>query len=134
MSLLRGILLSAISLTFFFVLNNPALAQNAGGRVVGTVSDQQRGVIPGANVTVTDAATKLSTTGVTDKDGFFQVLDLPVGTYHVSVGGFQSFQSRGVLKSRRESYRQHVRTDHQYSAKFRTDSAAGSASDVLASE
>jgi hypothetical protein len=69
----------------FAVLSGPAHAQNAGGRVVGTVSDQQGGVIPGANVTVTNAATKVSTTSVTDKDGFFQVLDLPIGTYHVSV-------------------------------------------------
>ncbi|MGB8524216.1 MAG: TonB-dependent receptor, partial [Candidatus Acidiferrales bacterium] len=69
----------------FAILSGQALAQNAGGRVVGTVSDQQGGVIPEANVTVTNSATKVSTTGVTDKDGFFQVLDLPVGTYHVSV-------------------------------------------------
>jgi hypothetical protein len=36
-SLLRGFVLAAISLSLVFVLSKPVLAQNAGGRVVGTV-------------------------------------------------------------------------------------------------
>jgi hypothetical protein len=69
----------------FAILSGQARGQNAGGRVVGTVFDQEGGVIPGANITVTNTATQVGNTSVTDKDGFFQVLDLPIGTYHVSV-------------------------------------------------
>jgi Carboxypeptidase regulatory-like domain/TonB dependent receptor len=69
----------------FGILSAQVRGQNAGGRVVGTVYDQQGAVIPGASVTVTNTATQVGTTSVTDKDGFFQVLDLPVGSYHVAV-------------------------------------------------
>ena len=42
---------------FFTILNRPVRGQNAGGRVVGTVYDQQGGVVPGAIVSVTNVAT-----------------------------------------------------------------------------
>ena len=81
----KVVLLFVLLCGIFAIVSGHALAQNAGGRIVGTVYDQQGGVIPGANVTVTNAATQVGTTSVTDKDGFFQVLDLPIGSYHVSV-------------------------------------------------
>jgi carboxypeptidase family protein len=81
----KVVLFFALLCGVFAILSGQALAQNAGGRIVGTVYDQQGGVIPGANVTVTNTATQVGTTSVTDKDGFFQVLDLPIGTYHVSI-------------------------------------------------
>lgn len=75
----------ALLLGIFGILSGQVRGQNAGGRVVGTVYDQQGAVIPGANVTVTNTATQINTASVTGQDGFFQVLDLPVGVYHVSV-------------------------------------------------
>ena len=60
-------------------------AQEATGRIVGNVTDRAGAVIPGAKVTVTNEATHVSETTTTGKDGFFQVLSLPIGTYSVSI-------------------------------------------------
>lgn len=60
-------------------------AQDATGKVVGTVTDQQGAVIQGAKVTVTNMATKMSRETTTDKDGEFLVIALPIGIYSVSV-------------------------------------------------
>jgi hypothetical protein len=59
-------------------------AQDATGKVVGTVYDPQGAVIAGAHVTVTNTATAISNKTVTDKDGYFQVLSLPIGEYRVT--------------------------------------------------
>jgi len=62
-----------------------AWAQEATGKIVGTVTDPKGGVIPGAKVTVTNIATDVRQETVTDKDGYFQVLSLPIGNYRVTV-------------------------------------------------
>ena len=60
-------------------------AQDATGRVVGTVTDRSSAVVPGAHVVVTNTATHVSRETVTDSSGFYQVLALPIGNYTVSV-------------------------------------------------
>lgn len=62
-----------------------ARAQEASGKVVGTVFDPQGAIIPGAKVTVTNVATGVTSAGVTDKTGYFEVPNLPIGTYQVTV-------------------------------------------------
>jgi hypothetical protein len=59
------------------------LAQDATGRVLGTVYDQQGAVIPGVQITVTNTATQIERTANTDTEGYFQVLALPIGNYKV---------------------------------------------------
>jgi hypothetical protein len=88
--LLRGFFLVVISMSLSFVFSGAACAQDATGRVIGTVFDQQGGLVPDASVTVTNTGTKISQSTVTDKDGHFEVLDLAIGNYRVSVehGGF----------------------------------------------
>jgi hypothetical protein len=58
-------------------------AQDANGRVFGTVYDPQGAVIAAAQVTVTNTATQVVRTAVTDSQGYFQVLALPIGNYKV---------------------------------------------------
>ncbi len=60
-----------------------SLAQDANGRVFGTVYDPQGAVIAAAQVTVTNTATQVVRTAVTDSQGYFQVLALPIGNYKV---------------------------------------------------
>jgi hypothetical protein len=62
-----------------------ALAQDATGRVIGTVTDQQGAAIPAAKVTVTNTATSIATTTTTKEDGTFEVVNLPIGPYRVEV-------------------------------------------------
>jgi hypothetical protein len=58
-------------------------AQEATARITGTISDSTGAVIPGAQITVTNAATQVSRQGASDHDGFYQILALPIGSYRV---------------------------------------------------
>src|ERR1700733_10858411 len=88
MKLPRTLLLSLV------IVVAPALssAQDATGRIFGTVYDQQGAVIPGVQITVTNIATQEARTATTNKEGAFQVLSLPIGTYTVRAehAGFRS--------------------------------------------
>jgi hypothetical protein len=66
-------------------LPGPALGQTAAGRIIGTVSDPQGAAVANAKVTVTNTAIGAQWTTTTGPDGAYQVLDLPIGTYTVSV-------------------------------------------------
>jgi hypothetical protein len=72
-------------LGLIFLLCRPVSAQDATGRVVGSVADQQGAAVPGAKVTVTNSATRQSSTTTTREDGSFEVLNLPIGRYSVAV-------------------------------------------------
>ena len=62
-----------------------ALPQNATGRVIGTIIDAQGATVPGAKVVVTNTATSAHWETVTGTDGTYQVLNLPIGNYSVTV-------------------------------------------------
>jgi Carboxypeptidase regulatory-like domain/TonB-dependent Receptor Plug Domain len=72
-----------------------APAQDATGRIVGTVADTTGAVVPGVEVTVTDIATQVSRKTTTNQDGYYQLLALPIGTYKVTAEheGFRAFVS-----------------------------------------
>ena len=67
-------------LTVLVALAPPAFAQLQSGRVVGTVFDPQKAGIPGATVTVTNTATNISRTAVTDAEGNYVVTPIDPGT------------------------------------------------------
>jgi hypothetical protein len=63
----------------------PAFAQGQGNAVLsGTVLDSD-GVVPGATVTATDAATSVTRSAVSNEQGTFRLLALPPGRYTISV-------------------------------------------------
>ncbi len=70
-------------------------AQDATGKIAGTISDPSGGVVPQAKVTATNVETKISKTAVTNASGTYQIQPLPVGTYTVSVEatGFSKMSS-----------------------------------------
>lgn len=79
-------ILSLISaLTLLLTLSLSTSAQTSTGRVVGFVTDQQGAALIGAKVTVTNAGTNVQSATTTDAAGSYQVLDLPVGNYFVTV-------------------------------------------------
>jgi hypothetical protein len=82
---IRPISLFVLLFGVLTILANPARGQNASGRVIGTVFDQQGGVVPNAHVTVTNNATGSTHSTATNKDGYFEVLDLAIGSYNVTV-------------------------------------------------
>ncbi len=80
----RGWRYFLLALVGFLVTCNSASAQTATGRIMGTVSDAQGAAIAGAKVTVTNTGTNVRSDTVTNADGFYQVLNLPIGTYTVT--------------------------------------------------
>jgi outer membrane receptor protein involved in Fe transport len=67
-------------------------AQDTTGKITGTVTDPSGGVVTGAKVTVTHNATGISHATTTDQSGTYQVLQLPIGLYHVTAeaSGFKA--------------------------------------------
>ena len=63
-------------------LTSTALAQ-FGASVQGTVTDNSGAVVSGATVTVTEQATGVSHSVVTDASGFYRINELPPGKYRV---------------------------------------------------
>ena len=76
----------------------PSLAQQTLGSLNGTVLDPSGASVAGATVTVTDAAINVTRATTTQKNGFFQIFNLPVGTYSVSTGnaGFETTTQSGI--------------------------------------
>jgi hypothetical protein len=86
------IALFLITMSIGFVCQN-ALAQDTTGRIVGTVYDPQGGVIPGVKVAATNTATQVTRDATSDREGYFQILLLPIGNYRLTAerDGFQPF-------------------------------------------
>src|SRR5687768_5102480 len=84
--------------TLFMFAPGTALAQLQSGRIVGTVFDSQRAGIPGATVTVTNLATNIARTVVSDSEGNYVVTPLDPGNYRVSaeMPGFQTTVREGL--------------------------------------
>jgi Carboxypeptidase regulatory-like domain/TonB-dependent Receptor Plug Domain len=70
-------------------------AQDAVGRIFGTVYDQQGAVIPEVHLTVTNTATEDVRVATTGRDGAYQLLALPIGNYKVTAehSGFRTVVS-----------------------------------------
>lgn len=75
------------TLAFFlaFTCAAPVLAQQTLGALNGTVLDSSGAAIPDATVTVRNAQTNLERTTTSQENGFFQIFNLPIGTYSVKV-------------------------------------------------
>jgi hypothetical protein len=71
---------------FVLSLAAPSLgfSQSATGRVVGTIADAKGAVIEGTRITVTNTQTGAHFETVSGRDGSYQVLDIPIGTYTVT--------------------------------------------------
>ena len=83
---------TALAVLFALVAGIPAAAQDFRGGIRGTVIDATGGVLPGVTVTVTNTATSVAQTVVTDDKGLFEVLYLNGGTYSVKaeLSGFKT--------------------------------------------
>src|SRR5258707_12466098 len=68
-------------------------AQLATAQINGRVADSSGAVLPGATVTMTQTATGLVRSVVTDENGSYLLSNLPTGPYKldVSLQGFRSY-------------------------------------------
>jgi len=73
-------------------------AQVAGGTISGTITDPSEKLIPQAQVSITNVATGIITTVMTNADGFFTAPNLLPGDYEITVSakGFTTETRKGI--------------------------------------
>src|SRR5262245_15396859 len=85
--------LSSASAVLAFVLILPAIgnAQTINGSISGAVTDQNGSPLSGASVKVTKAGTGATRKAITNNEGIYRIVGLPVGVYAVRIelSGFQ---------------------------------------------
>ena len=76
----------------------PVAAQSITGTIQGTVVDNQNLAVPAATVTVRNIDTNVTRVVVTDAEGVYRFLNMPVGNYELSVelSGFSRFVRSGL--------------------------------------
>ena len=87
-----------------FVLAVPSWAQTDRATLTGTVTDSSGAVVPGVSVVATNLETKVETSAITNDEGLYRVLNLPVGQYKVSFKkeGFKAVQRAGITLTIRQ--------------------------------
>jgi hypothetical protein len=75
--------------------SNSTFAQGETGSVTGIVTDPQGGTVVGADVTLTDVATKSPRTTTTNESGRYHFASVPVGIYDLTVtkSGFKTHKA-----------------------------------------
>ena len=94
----RRINFFTLLLSTFVLCGSVAFSQTVTSRVSGTVKDTAGANVPGAKITLVDAATKDQKTAVTNEEGNFVVADVRPGNYLVIVEGtgFKKLQVSNV--------------------------------------
>lgn len=91
---------AAVVLICALVIVSTAAAQStaANGSIEGTVGDVQGGILPGVTVTILNVDTGAQRMAVTNADGFFRALLLPLGRYRVTteLPGFKKNEQTGL--------------------------------------
>ena len=90
-----GIFLLAV----FSLFSLAALAQQTLGGITGTVADKSGSVLPETTVTLVGDQTTLTRTQKTNANGSYDFVNLPIGTYTVTVAheGFQTEKFPAIL-------------------------------------
>jgi hypothetical protein len=87
-----------VALAWLLVSVAAASAQVTTGSIVGTVTDPQGQVVPGATVTIREVGKSTSSTFVSDENGSYVAPFLVPGTYEVTVelSGFRKYVRQGI--------------------------------------
>jgi Carboxypeptidase regulatory-like domain len=103
----------AVSSVLFVLAAPLAHAQVGTGSLVGTVTDQNGAVLPGAVVTVVSVATGFSRSTVTSEDGSYVVPSLAPGAYRLTVAldGFRPLSRDGLQLATGETVRLDLRLE-----------------------
>ena len=78
----------------------PALAQQTLGGITGTVTDKSGSVLPDTSVTIVGDQTKLTRTLKTNSNGAYDFVNLPIGTYTITVAHEGFRRQRGCRRFR----------------------------------
>jgi len=88
-----------LTLTFVFTAINSSAQSTATGTLVGTVTDPQGAVVPGASVAITDRSINTTTKTTTNSAGHYAFVNVNPGTYDVKITkqGFQTALVQGQV-------------------------------------
>jgi len=88
-----------IGLTVALCLSLPAFGQRNTAAIAGTTTDPTGAVIPGTQVTAVQTSTGTTSRTQSNENGFYQLPNLPVGTYTLRVehAGFQAYVQEGIV-------------------------------------
>lgn len=92
--------LSLAPLLVFACMCTSAFAQSTtDGAIGGTVKDPNGAIVTGASVTVRNQETNKESTGTTDDEGRFRIVQLPPGNYTVTINqsGFATFTQQSIV-------------------------------------
>ncbi|SEG55284.1 Carboxypeptidase regulatory-like domain-containing protein [Bryocella elongata] len=91
----------ALATLLLFMTATAALAQTTLGGITGTVSDPQGSVVPGVSVTAVSKETGLQRTAVSNAEGTYALVNLPIGTYTLTFtrDGFAPEKYPGIAVS-----------------------------------
>jgi hypothetical protein len=99
-SLLKGLSTTFVTLLMVTQLNQFALAQSQAttGSIEGSVTDATGAVVPDAKVSAHNLQTGLTREALTNNDGLYRLLLLPVGDYEVKIDkqGFATARRQAV--------------------------------------
>jgi hypothetical protein len=91
----------------FCFSSGPTWAQTTAGSIVGNLVDQSGAVLPDTQVTLTNITTTDTRVAVTSQAGFYRFVDVPPGSYRISV------QKQGFKQLAREPIELQVATTIQ---------------------
>jgi hypothetical protein len=92
------IVVVSVMLLLGFLGSVPLYSQVVGGTISGTVFDPSKAVIPGAELSIKNAVTGVTTTATTNAEGIYNAPNLLPGEYSVTISaaGFQTKAASGV--------------------------------------
>ena len=94
---MKRITLAALALLVAFAAT--ANAQQTTGNITGRITDAQGAAVPGVTVTGKNEATGFVRSEVSDAEGIYRLLALPVGTYDIvaELSGFNKFERKALV-------------------------------------
>ena len=103
--------LVAFAVIAFLFASMQAFGQGQAGTILGTVTDSSGAVLPNVSVTITNTATGVTKTSVTNEAGVYTFPGIQIGTYEVKAvaQGFKTEQRHGVVVNATDR----VRSDFQ---------------------
>lgn len=96
---MRKSFFALLSFAALLALPASALAQGGDSSIRGTVTDDSGAVLPGVTVTAMSPALIAPEVAVTDSQGTYRMLNLPVGefTIEAALSGFATYRQEGLL-------------------------------------
>jgi hypothetical protein len=94
----RAVLLSCVLSLILGAAPGMLFGQAATASISGRVTDSSGAAIPNATVTIKNTATSATQTATTDEQGRYNLLDLPIGPYDLTISktGFQNVSRTGL--------------------------------------